>query len=142
MLRYVRCPQDDMKAATASIGTNPKTGKSIEMGFHSIAATQSVYAAILAVSAAIKSGVEDDFIEKLVLSLAPSISQDPHSLCPMLQLFLQLMLLAMNGATVSFGKDERVFITPKGSAFDPSGPPSCHLENWNDETKTDDNNQD
>jgi hypothetical protein len=118
-LDYKRCPNDTAKAKTAVVGVNPVTGAPIEIDIHGIAAVGALQAAIFAVTAAMNAGVEEDFIERLVLAVLPQAQADPHSICPIRTFIGLLDHLAVGLAVVVIGDDNRVRIVPTNGLLDP-----------------------
>lgn len=113
-LSYDRCPNDDSKASSATIGYNPETGKPIELSLNAVAACTALHAASLAITTAMKAGVEDDFLEKIALCLYPRLEEDPHAMCPIITINSMMSALHRQHARVLFTKDERVMIIPFG----------------------------
>lgn len=129
MLNYDRCPNDDMKIGTGVIGTNPKTGKPIELTVNELSAVASVHAAMLSITVAMRSGAEEDFIEKIALALSSRIAEDPHSLCPFSNLIAAMTALATGIGKVSFSKEGHVVIAPEGINLD-DWEKGCPLERF------------
>ncbi len=127
MLNYNRCREDDVKACTAIIGKDPETGQLIELNIHGMAAAIAVHSAVLAVSAAIKTGVEEGFLERMALALIPRLEADPHLLCPMVRLFSKLLMLATNNASIEFGDEGEVKIVWNKLDIDQAEAEACPL---------------
>ena len=118
---YNRCPQDDWKAGTAPVGVNPETGQAIELNINGVAATLSVQACLVTLSAAMKAGYEEDFLEKIALCLYGKVVDDPHSLCPLLTVLGMILLMVRGQAVCQFDENNRVIITPPDTSIE-SGP--------------------
>jgi hypothetical protein len=113
-LNYNRCPKDDWRAGSAEIGQNPDTGEPIELNINGVAAVQAVQSAMITLTAMLKAGHEDDFIEKVALCLWSKVGYDPHALCPMLKLLSLIALLTNGQAGISFKEDKTLVIAPPG----------------------------
>lgn len=127
-LNYQRCPGDDWKAGSAPIGTNPKTGKPIELDIHAISAAHSIQSCLSTLSSAMKAGHERDFLETVALSLLPRSLDDPHSLCPLMSVVSMIMLMVRGEASASFGEDGRIIIGPADVPEVGSDGGACVLE--------------
>lgn len=110
-INYDRCPGDDFKAGSAQIGMNPDTGEPVELNMNGVAAVIAVQSALLTVSAAMKAGHEEDFLEKVALTLFSKLTSDPHALCPLLTICFMCLLMLNEKAGVTF-KDGKVVIAP------------------------------
>ena len=130
---YNRCPKEEWSAAVATVGINGKTGKPIEINVNGVSAAISIHAALMSLTAAMHAGHEEDFLDKIVITLTPRIIDDPHILCPMLTVLSKLLLLVQGHVEVSFGEDERVQIGPE----EEPNPPSMCLFDEEEEGDTD-----
>jgi len=100
-INYSRCSNDEGKILPARIGMDPKTGKLLELNVNGVNVILSIQAALAALTAAMRAGHEEDFLEKIVLGLIPKVSADPHSLCPMLTIMGETLLLLQGGLAIS-----------------------------------------
>lgn len=125
---YNRCPNDDWRAGSAQVGTNPETGEPIEVNINGVSAAIAGQSALATLTASMKAGHEPDFLEKIALILFSKIEDDPHCLCPLLTLLRMLLLMVQGDAAVSFGEDGRVVITPPDMPIEPG--PSCIHEEY------------
>lgn len=114
-LRYGRCPNDDWRAGSARVGVNPKTGDPIEININGVSAVLSIHSALSALTAAMKAGHEEDFIEKIVLALLPKVQDDPHCLCPLLAVLGEILLLLQGTLTVGSDSEGHVIFHPPES---------------------------
>lgn len=119
-VNYDRCPGDDFKAGTAQIGVNPDNGEPVELNMNGVASVIAVQSALLTVSAAMRAGHEEDFLEKIALCLFGELTQDPHALCPLLTICSMCLLMLNEQAGVTF-KDGKVVIAPPDLGME-SGP--------------------
>lgn len=113
-ISYDRCPNDDFKAGTARIGVNPGTGQPVELNINGVASVIAIESALLTVSVALKSGYEEDFLEKIALCLFERLTNDPHALCPLLTICSMCLLMLTQEAGVTFDKEGHVVIAPPG----------------------------
>ncbi len=143
-LSYERCPKDGMRAATATLGVNPENGEKVEVNIHAAAAILAVHSAIMTLSSAIKTGVEDDFLERIVLGLIPKVDVDPHSVCPLLNIMWMLGMMTADDGAIGFSKDGHVLIVPKGTekGFVDYPEHVCPLTSGTDEEEIEDGDED
>jgi hypothetical protein len=131
---YDRCPGDDFKAGRAQIGVNPGTGEPVELNMNGVASVIAVQSALLTVSAAMKAGHEEDFLEKIALCLFGKLTQDPHALCPLLTICSMCLLMLNEQAGVTF-KNGKVVIAPPDLDMEPG--PSCMYDDEEENHGTD-----
>lgn len=130
---YNRCPNDDWKAGTAPVGVNPETGKPLELNINGISAVVSLQATLMAVSAAMKAGHEEDFLQKIALCLFEKLQGDPHAICPTLTVMSMCLTLLREEGHLVFGKEGQLIICPLDAALplDPKewGPTCMYQDN-------------
>lgn len=136
-MSYDRCPSDDWKAGFATIGTNPENGKPIELNINGVSSVIAMQSAFMTMSAAMKAGHEDDFLEKVALCLYGKLKDDPHALCPILSICSMILMMLNEQAGVVF-KDGKVRIQPPD--IDMSGGDTCMYDL--DEEEEDNDEQD
>lgn len=132
-LNYDRCPNDDMKVGVAKVGENPKTGAAVELSINGIASVIAVQSAMLTLSASMKAGHEQDFLEKTALVLFEKLDSDPHAICPLLTICSMCLVLLQGQASVGFDDEGNVVISPSEDLQD--GGPLCmyDLDEENDD---------
>ena len=130
-LSYDRCPNDDMKAGSAQVGENPDNGQPIELNMNGVAAVISVQSALLTLSAAMKAGHEEDFLEKVSLTLFGKLTGDPHAICPLLTICSMCLMMLTDQAGVSFDENGHVRIMPPDMPVEPGD--TCMLDETEDE---------
>ena len=101
-LSYDRCPRDDWKAGFATIGMNPQTGKPVELNINGVSSVIAMQSAFMTLSAAMKAGHEEDFLEKVALCLYGKLQDDPHALCPILSICSMILMMLDKQAGVVF----------------------------------------
>lgn len=129
-MSHDRCPNDNFDMGMAQIGTNPETGQPIELNMNGVAAVVAMQSAILTVSATMKSGHEEDFVEKIALCLFGKLTGDPHALCPVLTICSMCLLMLHEQAGVTF-KDGKVVIAPPDLDVKPG--PACMFDDDEEE---------
>jgi len=129
-LSYDRCPSDDWKVGFAEIGKDLSTGKPVELNINGVASVVAVQSALTTLSAAMKAGHEEDFLEKVTLCLFGKLEPDPHALCPLLAICSMLLLLITNQVGVSF-QDGKVRIHPE--EVEVEGGDACMYDDGEDE---------
>ena len=118
-INYDRCPNDDFESGTALVGVNPTTGEPIEVDMKGVASVVGIQAAMLTLSCAMKSGYEQDFLEKVALGLFGKLQGgDIHALCPLLTVCTMCLLLlrSQNEADVTFDEHGHLMIGEYGIA--------------------------
>lgn len=95
-LTYQRCPEDDAKIITATLGMSNE-GREIELGIAEIAASLSLKGAIYSMTLAIKGGVQSDFVSKVAAGLISQMGDDRHALCPILGVLIEAIALSSGG---------------------------------------------
>ncbi len=138
-LGYQRCPEDECKGGIAALGIDPNNGKVVEADIHVISAIVAVHAALLSLSSTMKTGHEEDFLEKVAFGLVSKIAGDPHSLCPLVNLMGLIGVLATNNGTTITDDEGRLMIVPlnrpPGDIEYPE--PTCPLTDWMDPDEDD-----
>lgn len=132
---YTRCPNDDFGVGTAPIGVNPSTGKAVEININGVASVIALQSAMLTLSAAMKSGYEQDFLEKVALCLVEKLREDRHALCPLLTICGMCLTMITEEEVVTFDDEGHVHIVPNGVDPVNSGP-SCMFD-YNDDDEED-----
>ena len=127
---YDRCPNDDSEYGSAQIGMNPETGQPIELYSNGVASVVAIQSAILTLSAAMRAGAEEDFVEKVALCLFEKLSYDPHALCPLLTICSMCLLMLDKKTGITF-KNGKIVIAPPGLDIEPG--PSCMFDDTNEE---------
>jgi len=130
-IAYERCPSDDWKAGTAQIGVNPKTGQAIELNINGVSAIVAIQSALLTLSAMMKAGYEEDFLEKITLCLSSKLRDDPHAICPLLTVLSTCMLMLRGETTTTFDDENCITISPLNVLVDRG--PVCMYDNDNDD---------
>ena len=95
-LNYQRCPEDDAKVLTATLGVS-RGGQTVELGIAELATSVQMKGSAYATTLAIKSGVTYDFVSRVASSLSAQMGEDVHALCPVLGILVEAMALMTGG---------------------------------------------
>lgn len=109
-LNYQRCPKDDAKIITATLGIS-HSGRVVELGLPEIATSLQMKGAVYATTLAIKGGVTQDFVSRVAAGLASQMGEDVHALCPVIGMLVEAFAMMMGGYT-SLDKDGLVNVYP------------------------------
>lgn len=135
-LDYNRCSNDTMRASSAKIGENPETGKALELNINGVATVISIQSAMMTLSAAMKAGHEEDFLEKVALTLFGKLTSDPHAICPLLAIVSMIMIMLAEGGGVSFNEKGLLGISSPEMPLNPDE--TCMLGEFDEEDEEDD----
>ena len=108
-LNYQRCPEDDSKMLTSSLEVSD--GQQIDIGLAEIATTLQIKGSIYSTTAVIKSGVTDDFIDRVAAGLAKQMGEDIHALCPAISIICKAFAL-MSGGRAVLDKEKLLNVYP------------------------------
>lgn len=109
-LNYQRCPEDDAKVITATLGIS-NSGKVVELGLSEIASSLQMKAAIYTISLAIKGGVTEDYVSRVAAGLCTQMGEDVHALCPVIGVLVECFAM-MNGGYTALDKHGLVNVYP------------------------------
>jgi hypothetical protein len=109
-MNYSRCPNDDRRVRQVRVGKHPDTGQSVELNMNGISTVVSIWSAMCTLTATMKAGHEEDFLEKVALTLFGHLTQDPHALCPLLRVLSMCLLMLQETASITFDKEGHLTI--------------------------------
>lgn len=112
-LNYLRCPQDDAKVITATLGIS-NSGTVIELGLPEIATAVQMKGLVYTTTLAIKGGVTQDFVSRVAGGLCSQMGEDVHALCPVISILVETCAL-MNGGYTALDQHGLVNVYPSKS---------------------------